>query len=649
MTDAGRRVAAGILASNALSPTYRIVNHGIVQRWEGIALKVLATRMKKLYRNSRISHKLFLAFSMVIAIPAILVSFLFIRTQETQLYKDAMTAGSSHVARLDEQLRSRLAMLENASSTALTQKSFVDFIHSNMRGDGLRLVKFRQNQYEQMHNIIQSHELISQLSFYVDNPNLHEIWPEIYHYDRFWPQDYWSVLRDEGGAAYRLFAYKDGAHTLAYYRLVRLQGQQQKLPTVMEIRTDHDVFFGDLLEENAGDFFSVVIDAANPARYVHNLRHVFSRNAGEALGGILGRIHEQLDVLQQDSPIKVRIDNQTYYALYRYIAPLDAYVVDIASHEALVKGPRSWYAIVVAITLCMLLLIMLLVSHTTRRIFRRLDSVLESMRQVRKGQLDAKIDTGLNEHDSGDEIDEVAVNYNKMLDEIKRLMTQVVDKQLIAKNAQLHSLHSQINSHFLYNALESIRMQAEVQKQPAIAEALVSLGSQLRYSMQWRSDTVALGEELANIRSYIKFINFMEGGSIALTADLPQDVLRYAIPKMCMQPIVENAVHHATPSGGSVHIRINVKVEHDSLLLIEIRDDGAGVDPDMLARLQAVLQGDSDTPIVTSKNGLGLENVHKRLQLHYGEDCGLWIDSELGAYTCVTLRLRWENANLGGW
>ncbi|OBZ08349.1 hypothetical protein A8L34_23840 [Bacillus sp. FJAT-27264] len=612
-------------------------------------MKYLLTRVRKLYRNSRISKKLFLAFSMLIVIPGILVSLLFIRTQEGQLYKDAMANGSNHVSRLNEQLRSRLGIIESASSTALNQKAFVDFIHSNMRGDGLRLVKFRQNQFEQMHNIIQSHEMISELSFYVDNPNLFEIWPEIYHYDRFWPQNYWVTLREEGGAAHRLFAFKNGEHTLSYYRLVRLQGQQQKLPTIMEVRTPHNVFFSDLFEENGGDFFSVVMDGSNPARNVYNPRHVFPQTAGNELNEILGSIHQRLDVLQQNSPIKVSVGDHTYYALYRYIAPLNAYVVDIASHQDLMKGPRSWYLLVVAITLCVLLLLLLLVSHTTRRIFRRLDRVLVSMRKVRQGQLDAKINTGLGENEPGDEIDEVAVSYNSMLDEIKQLMTQVVDKQLIAKNAQLHSLHSQINSHFLYNALESIRMLAEVQRQPAIADALVSLGSQLRYSMQWRSDTVALSEELSNIHSYVRFINFMEGGNIVLTADLPQEVLRYTIPKMCMQPIVENAVHHAAPSGGSVDIQITVSVENNSLLLIKIRDDGAGVDPEMLANLQAVLRGESDKPIVTSKNGLGLENVHKRLQLHYGQGCGLWIDSVQGDYTCVTIRLPWENVNLGGW
>jgi len=612
-------------------------------------MKVIRTRIRKIYRNFSISQKLFMAFSLMIAVPAIVVSFLFISVKESQLYKDAMAAGSSHVSRLNEQLRSKMGIIENASSTALTQKAFVDFIHSDMLSDGLLLVKFRQNQFEQMHNIIQSNEMISELSFYVDNPNLYEIWPEIYHYDKFWPQDYWITLREEGGAAYRTFAFKDGDRTLSYYRLVRLQGQQQKRPSIMEIRTPHSVFFSDLLEENGGDFFSVVMDGSDTSRNIYNTQHVFAQNAGEGLSAILGAVHQQLDVLQQNSPVKVEAGEQTYYALYRYIAPLNVYVVDIASHQELMKGPRSWYVFVVAITLFVLVLMMVMVSHTTRRIFRRLDSVLASMRKVRKGQLDAKIDTGLDVNETGDEIDEVAVSYNKMLEEIQRLMTQVVDKQLIAKNAQLHSLHSQINSHFLYNALESIRMLAEVQRQPAIADALVSLGSLLRYSMQWRSDTVTLSEELANIQSYIKFINFMESSSFELTADLPQEVMNYAIPKMCMQPIVENAVHHAAPSGGRVRIQITVWVENDSMLHIEIFDDGAGVDRQTLTRLQAVLQGDSDTPIVASKNGLGLENVHKRLQLHYGKGCGLWIDSAQGTYTCVTIRLPWEKVNLGGW
>lgn len=612
-------------------------------------MKALWMKIRKVYRNSRISQKLFLAFSLMIAIPAIVVSFLFIRAQETQLYKDAMANGSSHVSRLEEQLRGRMDMLENASSTALTQKAFVDFIHSDMRADGLRLVKFRQNQYEQMHNIIQSYDMVSELSFYVDNPDLFEIWPEIYHYDRFWPQDYWMSLREENGAAYRLFSLQDGEHTLSYYRLVRLQGQQYKQPTIMEIRTPHSVFFSNLLEEADGNFFSVVMDGTVPSRHVYNTSHAFALDAGKQLDEILTSVHGQLDVLNHNNPVEFKVGDQTYYALYRYIAPLDAYVMDIASRHDLMKGPRSWYLLVVAITSCVLLMMMLLVSYMTRRIFRRLEMVLASMRKVRRGQLDAKIHTGLGDNEPGDEIDYVAVSYNNMLDEIQRLMTQVVDKQLIAKNAQLHSLHSQINSHFLYNALESIRMHAEVEQQPAIAGSLVSLGSLLRYSMQWRGDTVSLGDELANIQSYIHFINFMESSSFELRADLPPEVLRYPIPKMCMQPIVENAVHHAAPPGESVIIEINVTVENNLMLLIEIRDNGAGISTQTLSNLQEALGDESDSPIVASQNGLGLENVHKRLQLHYGKGCGLSIDSIPGAYTCVTIRLPWDQINLGGW
>ena len=116
-----------------------------------------------------------------------------------------------------------------------------------------------------------------------------------------------------------------------------------------------------------------------------------------------------------------------------------------------------------------------------------------------------------------------------------------------------------------------------------------------------------------------------------------------------MQPIVENAVHHAAPKGGSVQIEITAWVEKGSLLLIEIRDDGRGIDPPLLANIQAALAGSAEAPIIASKNGLGLENVHKRLQLHYGPDSGLTIDSVKDAYTRVTIRLPWENVNLGGW
>lgn len=621
----------------------------ITEAEEDKVMQVQLGKMKKFYRKLSISQKLFFSFSIMIAIPAIVLSFLFIRTQETYLYNDAIVSGSNHVAKVNEQIRSRMNIIESVSSIALTQKSFIDFIHSNMQSDGLRLVKFRQNQYEQMHNIVQSNKMISDLSFYIDNPNLYEIWPEIYHYDKFSPQDYWLTLKDEGGEAYRVFAFQNGEHTLSYYRLVRLQGQQQKRPSIMEIRVEHSVFFSDVLLSNEGNFFTTVMDGNNPNRYVYNSGHSFVQDAGEDLDNILGQIYEQLDVLEQESPNKVNIGDHTYYALYRYITPLNAYVVDIISHQALMKGPRNWYILVVLITSFVLLMMLLLVSQTTRLIFHRLDSVLSSMRKVRKGQLDAKIDIGLEENESGDEIDEVAISYNKMLDEIKHLMMQVVDKQLIAKNAQLHSLHSQINSHFLYNALESIRMLAEVERQQAIADAIVSLGSLLRYSMKWESDTVALREELANIESYIGFINFMDGKNFILTTDIPKDVLSYSIPKMCMQPIIENVVHHAAPLDDNVQIEIMVSVENNNQLVIKIQDNGVGITPEKLIHLQALLYGETDMPIVTSKNGLGLENVHKRIQLNYGKNNGLWIEATEGVYTCVTIRLPWENLNLGGW
>jgi two-component system sensor histidine kinase YesM len=612
-------------------------------------MRRLLKACRKIYRRSPISQKLFMAFSLMIAIPAILVSFLFIRIQEAQIYKEAVSTANSHVTRLNEQIRSRLGMIESVSRMALAQRAFIDFIHSDMREDGLRLVKFRQNEFEHMHTMILSFRMIESLSFYVDNPDLYEIWPEIYHYERFEPKDYWVTLREQGGASYRLFALQEGDQTLGYYRLVRLSGSQLQ-PMIMEIRVPHRELFGDLLGDRSRDWFTVILDSTRPDHAIFDAEHPIARQVEDGLGRLLAAVLSEMDMLNQtDEPVETIVDDHRYYAVYRYIAPLQAYVLDIASHQTLMQGPRNMYALVIVVTCCVLLLMLLLVSHTTRRIFRRLDSVLASMRKVRKGDLNAKIRTGLESHETGDEIDEVAVSYNDMLDEIQRLMTQVIDKQLVAKNAQLHSLHSQINSHFLYNALESIRMLAEVKRQPEIADVLVSLGSLMRYSMKWQSDTVLLQEELTNIRNYIRFMNFMEGGNLRLQEHIPQDLLRYTIPKMCMQPIVENAVHHAAPKGGSVRIQITAWVADDSMLLIEIRDDGTGIEPQMLANLQAVLRGTADAPIVASKNGLGLENVHKRLQLHYGQDSGLRIDSVKGSYTCVTIRLPWRNSNLGGW
>lgn len=274
-----------------------------------------------------------------------------------------------------------------------------------------------------------------------------------------------------------------------------------------------------------------------------------------------------------------------------------------------------------------------------------MDRLHESMSMVSRGDMAVKVHTGLQEGESGDVIDALADNYNRMLNEIGRLMDEAVDRELISKNAQLHALQNQIHSHFLYNALESIRMLAVEENQEQISDALVTLGQLMRYSLRWRSDIVELRAELGHINNYISFINFMEEGTFNLVVDIPEPFLTYEIPKMSIQPIVENVVQHAG-LGNPITIRIEATMEEDRLLL-RVRDNGSGIGEEELRELRKRLR-EEKLPRQVDR-GVGLENVHRRLLLQYGNSFGLSITSEPGLYTEVCLRLSRQEQEMGGW
>ena len=288
----------------------------------------------------------------------------------------------------------------------------------------------------------------------------------------------------------------------------------------------------------------------------------------------------------------------------------------------------------------------LLVQYVCRRLFRRLSVLEENMLLVQGGELSVRVPE---RESGGDELDTLAHTFNRMLDRTQELMDENVERSLAVTRAELNALQSQINSHFLYNALESIRMMAEIRGEGEIADTIVSLGSLLRYHMTWKDSTVTLREELDCIHRYVHFCGVTGEAQLQFEDCVPGDCLGCEIPKLSIQPLVENAINHGLPSGhGRLHIRTSCSSE-DGWLKVCVENDGCGIPAERLEAIRRALDGGGVEPLRRERNGIGIVNVHQRLVMSYGESAGLRLENVEtgGVRACVILPC--DGPELGGW
>jgi two-component system sensor histidine kinase YesM len=286
--------------------------------------------------------------------------------------------------------------------------------------------------------------------------------------------------------------------------------------------------------------------------------------------------------------------------------------------------------------LCMAVFLVLLaaaINLVVKAVLRRFYAVSDLIGQVQKGNLDVIMPSSGN-----DEVSHMAVEINIMLDKIKQLMADNTKRELLAKNAEIRALQNQINAHFIYNVLESIKMTAEIEERYEIANAVTALGKLLRYSMKWSSQSVTVKEEIEYIRNYVALINLRFEYSIFLSLRLPEEILSLKMPKMTLQPIVENAVCHGLEQiAQDACIYIKGTLEGGDCL-IEITDPGRGMTGDQLETLRKKLTGELEAD-GGAGNGIGLKNVQDRLRITFGEKYGLMIQSKQDYYTKVTVRI----------
>ena len=239
--------------------------------------------------------------------------------------------------------------------------------------------------------------------------------------------------------------------------------------------------------------------------------------------------------------------------------------------------------------------------------------------------------------------DEIGLLQNSFADMAERTQN-LIASEYIAKiekrNAQLRALQAQINPHFIYNTLQAIGGMALKHEVPGIYEVTLNLIDIMRYSLNFSKDRVRLGDELKYLQSYLQIQNLRFGRRLDLAFDAPEECFEYLVPKLILQPLVENCFEHGlSERAGRWVVTIRAQVSGKDLLLT-VTDNGVGIPPEKLEQIRATLESGTDLSLRGAEH-IGLTNVNARIRLMFGgEDYGLVIDSDPDTGTSITVRLR---------
>lgn len=248
----------------------------------------------------------------------------------------------------------------------------------------------------------------------------------------------------------------------------------------------------------------------------------------------------------------------------------------------------------------------------------------------------------------GDEIGFLQDSFNEMVTHNRELIDSEYKSKIAKRNAQLYALQSQINPHFMYNTLQVIGGMALKSGVPDIYSVTTALGDILRYSLSFSREMVELREEIRYLECYISIQNHRFGNKIKLRIESRPRLLSAMIPKLILQPLLENSFSHGLPEKtGPWDILLRARLTESGDLLLQLSDNGVGIAPETLSELRARLAEDEETGLVSGKH-IGLSNVNMRLRLRYGgAPYGITIASGVGEGTTVAATLKYLDGEAG--
>lgn len=390
-----------------------------------------------------------------------------------------------------------------------------------------------------------------------------------------------------------------------------IEGQVSFIEAIVDYDLDN---YGEVLgyvkvDVSANDFFEANDSFTNLVVYDEFKQHVWGEKS----------LEDNLDVYTRAFSIGRNNYKGDYTLKYAY---------DYDQIDSEIAKSRMYLIIVVTLLGGIMLVVR---SRISKGYLHRINRMIGKIKRIETGDFKS-----LTVDEGKDEIGVLDAHFNEMAKKLDDLITTNYLQELENKEAKIKALQYQIDPHFLFNTLESINALAVIDDNEDISNIIESLGLIYRYIVDKETgDTVTLRQEINHVRNYVIIQQYRFGFDI--TYDIPAELEHSLVPKLIVQPFVENAINYAKGlSGKKLHLRLTVKRREDDLTIV-IEDNGMGMEAQKLIELQENMNPNKASKHKTGKKSIGIQNVDQRIKLNYGDCYGVNITSELGKGTVIAI------------
>jgi two-component system, sensor histidine kinase YesM len=386
-------------------------------------------------------------------------------------------------------------------------------------------------------------------------------------------------------------------------------------------------------EKNISRVFPIQKSNAHDKYYIidANGMVISSQNKGDlyqGLDSVLGIRQEYFKQLMQQGKTIAKQNNKDLLYSIQIFDKLGWKVVSVVSLEEITAENSKIQSIIFIVGILCLLFAFIasyIISHTVTKPIHKLSRI---MKGIIDGDMSIRVETEIR-----GELGILAKGFNKLMDRIESLLQEILSEQKTRREFEFKLIQSQIKPHFLYNSLETIISLNKLGRYEDAISTAKSLASFYRSSLSKGNDMIKISEEVDLTANYLAIQKMRYSNYMEYSIQMENDVVDLEIPKLSLQPLVENSIYHGLkPKEGKGKLEIKGYLS-DGVINIEVYDNGVGIPEDKIHTLL-------DESLTTGKSDdFGLASVNNRIKLHYGNQYGICIQSEIGVFTKVTLTI----------
>lgn len=562
--------------------------------------------MKKIFRNLAFRKKVFILCLMVSLIPVIILGTYSYRQLKELLITREKTALQETLIQENNALTYKLDACINAMNHVLWDESFRNAMQTHYDNNFEMYLAYRDVIDPLLQTVRLLNRDFNRLILYTDNP----IYPHGF------------VLKP--------------LEQLAEYTWHERALTERK-PFFVASPKERTLFLVSQLYIPNCDYTTILLCDMNYESIFHSMDSLFEQSYGLLLyTGEQEVVYEYHNFEESSNAYVLTLDQ----LLEQKDKPgfFNTYVVESAHNESggwdillyrpldtILAATKELTTIVLAMIFCCVLCVIFLGNLLSQIIVRPLEMLIQNMNHIEKGDIAVSFT-----YDSNDEMGQLIRTFGDMVARLHHLVDEVLTGKIKQQEYEMQALQAQINPHFLYNSLSLINGKAILADQPEISRMSQLLSTFYRTTLNKGRNMTTVRDELANVRSYIEIQLLMHSDSFRVVYEIDESALSCQMIHLLLQPLVENAIMHgidhiATGQPGLLSITCRADEE---LLQFHIRDNGPGIPQEKLPSI-----------LTSASSGYGIQNVHQRIQLFYGNAYGLAYDSAPGQGTGVSLTI----------